>query len=119
MLEALMAFSALALAVLALVVLALLMSRVSALTRGLDYRIDQLSETMRKSAHPQVVAELDGLRAALDVTTRSNRREFGKLWARIGGERTETVAPNGAPAANDDTFAAMLALQGTPPVKPT
>lgn len=110
-----MAFALFALAL----VVALLWLQVAAL----NARLTQLTSTAAARTPAAVTAAVEDLRTALAQVNATNRREFGAIWKRLGLARQVNVAENelpaaNAPAANDDSFAAMLALQSAPPVKP-
>lgn len=111
----LMACSALVIAAAALGGLALLISRFAASARGWDSRLLKIAENMRTSTPSAFRAELDDLRAALDVIRASNRREFGSLWARVGAEKRESSSGVQKPDADLET---LLEFQARPPAGP-
>lgn len=103
------------------VAIALLMSRVAEHTRGLEslYHTRAQLVSMAEKSGPNVLrGEVDDLAAALDKLRASNRREFGQLWARIGGPAREAKTfENGEPLSDDDELEAVLALQSAQPVR--
>lgn len=108
------AFFALVLAAVALVALALLTSRVSRFIGDLDYRMDGVEETMKRTSTTAIKAEVDALAGALDAFRASNRKELGSLWARLAPPAQTKVVYNGAEETEDARFKALLDLQGRP-----
>lgn len=121
MYEASMVFFAIVILAGALVVALLTISASRSGVRRMDSlaaHLAQLEAKMATTGNQELRAAVDDLAAALDVTRASNRREFGAIWGRLGGKpRPDAITV--ASAANDDSFEALLALQSTPPVKPT
>lgn len=122
MFAVLMACFAVVIGVVALGAVALLISRLSALARGWDFRLDQLEQKARTKEPAAVQAAVDDLRAALDVLRGSNRKELGALWARVGGRgpqrETFDTQKVGDTFVTEREFEAMIELQRAPPVKP-
>lgn len=104
--------------------LALLVALLWMELRNVRARVEQLANQRAASTPAIVTAAIEDLRTALAQVSSTNRREFGAIWKRLGiarrlqlEQQTEEEAPT-QPAANDDRFEAMLALQSTPPAKP-
>lgn len=94
--------------------------RLNAAERDLRDGLRQLSQLGQGNPN-KLRAELDDLRAALDVIRASNRREFGSLWGRLGGRGRQASiidGDTGLPLSGDDEVDAMLALQSAKPVSP-
>lgn len=103
---------ALVLAAATTVVLALLISRASLhqrLLEALGDRCSNISKDIEKTSNATLRAELVDLRGAVEVLAASNRKELGRLWSKLAPPKT-----NGAAAANDEQFEAMVALQRAP-----
>lgn len=109
-----MSFALFALALVA----ALLWIRLASVER----RLDSLTNMTAARTPAAVTAAIEDLRTAVASINATNRREFGALWKRVGLSRAvaqaENELPLGGPAANDDAFTAMIALQSADPVKP-
>jgi len=71
-----------------------------------------------KTTSAALKAAVDDLAAALDASRASNRRELGRLWAKIGGERPTRTFENGAALEGDDDLEALVAFQNAKPVQP-
>jgi hypothetical protein len=71
-------------------------------------------EHSRELMPAKIAAELDDLRGALSTMQQANRREFGKLWARLATtpRADELKDLNGG---DDTELAALLALQSAGP----
>lgn len=110
-----------------LVGLVLLTSRLRALALGWDSRLgrhaielQELRKIVNERTPTALRAEVDDLRAALDVIRASHRREFGSLWGRLGGKPNGKVIDNdtGLALEGSDELEALLALQRAKPVQP-
>lgn len=90
----------------------------SAWMKTCDARIEALVRESAKRSPETLAAAVDDLRAALDVSRASNRKEFGSLWGRLGGRRpTDGAIGLGAHQIDerDGAFDALLDLQSRPP----
>jgi hypothetical protein len=86
------------------------------ITARLDYTVkavEQLEKRIDSSVPAVLRADLDDLRAAIEVDRISHRKALGKLWGRIGRDERET--PNGPsaelPHVADSELQAYLDLQ--------
>ena len=87
---------------------------------ALALRVAKLDADVQVTTPTQLSAELDDIRAAIDISRSSLRRELGALWAKLGGKKEsghEQFAVN-RNAANDASFEALLDLQSRPPAGP-
>jgi len=106
--------------VIGVVALAAVLSLTSAVRRRTDalaWKCRRLEDEMKTATPMAVRHEVEELSAALAKLRAQNRREFGSLWAKVGGGRRTEYADGGI----DDHLASLLALQGktvgTPPVE--
>lgn len=72
----------------------------------------QVVETLRERAPATMRVDLDGLATALDALSQANRREFARIWRRLGHEEAQAAAAEQPqPGGLDPAFQAMLDLQ--------
>jgi hypothetical protein len=95
--------------------------QVDALTahvKAMQMQLDELETLVKAGTPASLLAEIDDIRAAADMTRASNRKEFASLWGRMGGRGHKAETFDTVQHANGD-FEAMLTLQssGVPPPK--
>lgn len=92
-------------------------------TRALGSTLSQLESATRsiasnveRSSNAKLRAEVDGLAAAVETLSATNRREFGKLWARVAPRESTEHRGNGMLPSDD--LSELIALQQAPAVAP-
>lgn len=85
-------------------------------------RVDKAEAQLAVSTPAALAAQLDDLRAAIDIQRAAARKELGALWGRLGGKPAAAATNNFSnadfSAAPTNDFQALLELQSSPPVKP-
>ena len=80
-------------------------------------RLYDLSTKLSTGTNAALRVELTDLQSALEMLAASNRREFGKIWKRLGG--VQGGSPREPLLADvDEELAAILALQSAPTPEP-
>jgi hypothetical protein len=73
----------------------------------LEAKLEKMVQVATTSEARALRIELDNVTALVEQLRTANRKEFGKLWIRLRGDRQ----PDEAGAVDSDDFQAMLDLQ--------
>lgn len=103
------------------------LSRVQGLTNDLR-ALRELYENAKERTPAALKAEIEDIRAGFDAYSASQRRQFGRVWKRLGlseaagelpGDDGDPIAAVNEAAKRDPEFQAMLRWQEQRPHDPT